>query len=246
MVFDLRIKIIKGKGPRKEMQDAGCMGSSEDKKFSWLIVCDGIGGYKGGKQAATIAVRVLHNYLKKSLKNRKQINDLSFLEEGIRVIKKKFREEINKDSSLESMGCTLCLIIFSGTMCYFFWSGDTRFYLFRERKCVWETIPHNWTFDLYRKGVLSLDEAKVSETFYLTGSVNDFSPEIRLDCKAIRLQKNDRLLVCTDGIWGLFEHEDLVLAITNQCISKTSILLRKYLSDYAHDNYYGYLVDIIP
>ena len=44
MKFELKVKLIKGIGPRMEMQDHGCFDPSVDNAFSWAIVCDGIGG----------------------------------------------------------------------------------------------------------------------------------------------------------------------------------------------------------
>ena len=244
MEFDLKKRTIQGIGPRKKMQDAGCIGSSDNREFSWLIVCDGIGGHKGGKEAADITTEMLNDYLRKTLTNEQQLNDLNFLNEGLRHVNDKFSDTISKDYTLHLMGCTLCMVVFSRMICYVFWSGDSRFYLFRDGVCKLDIFPHNWSFDLYRKGVLSLEEARISETSYLTGSVNNFSTGIRLDCEVIKLVKKDRILVCTDGIWGLFEHLHLIQIMTEQSLDKTEIFLHQHLKKYANDNYFGFVVDI--
>ncbi len=94
----MKFEVLEGIGRREEMQDAGCIGSSDDNRFLWVIVCDGIGGNTGGKLAATNAVKVLHSFLKKELGGEQQLHKSSFLEEGIRLIRKGFEEEINKES----------------------------------------------------------------------------------------------------------------------------------------------------
>ena len=244
MEFDRKVRVIQGVGPRTEMQDDGCFGSSIDSRFSWLIVCDGIGGNKGGKQAANIAVRCLNAYLRNTLRNESQLAESSFMGAGLQLVKNKFTEKIKEDASLESMGCTLCLAVFTGMKCYVFWSGDTRFFLFRSGACKWDTHPHNFSFDLFRKGILSLEEARVSENSYLTGSVNNFAERTRLEMEEIKLKQLDRILICTDGIWGLFEHPDLVNTLTKHTITKTTTDLNCYLEEYANDNYFGFCVQI--
>jgi isopentenyl phosphate kinase len=70
-------------------------------------------------------------------------------------------------------------------------------------------LPHNWSFDLYRKGVTTLSDARLSESNYLTGSVNGYVKKIRYDSFIFDIKAKDRILICTDGIWGLFEHNEL-------------------------------------
>jgi serine/threonine protein phosphatase PrpC len=243
MEFDGQVRVIQGVGPRTEMQDDGCFGSSIDSRFSWLIVCDGIGGNKGGKQAANITVRCLNAYLRNTLRNESQLAESSFMGAGLQLVKKKFTEKIKEDASLESMGCTLCLAVFTGIKCYVFWSGDTRFYLFRSGTCKWDTYPHNFSFDLFRKGILSLEEARVSENSYLTGSINSFSDAIRIDHQILMLQPDDRFVLCTDGIWALFEHPDFIQLLIGNGLSKTVSTLERQLLQYSNDNYLGFIAE---
>lgn len=240
--FDLQVKLVKGIGSRLEMQDHGCIGSSADKQFTWVIVCDGIGGNSGGRLAAKTTVRSLNRYLKKVLTNGQQLSESDFFKDAIKLIRGKLKKEINKDPSLVSMGCTLCVAVFFNKRFHVFWSGDSRLYLYRNDACIWDTIPHNWSFDLYRNGIQSLEEARLSETSYLTGSINNYSDHVRFDSQVLQLQENDRILICTDGIWSLFEHPDLTQMLNRYNLSKTTIYLREFLKKYANDNYYGFLI----
>lgn len=243
MEFNFQVKLVKGIGPRMEMQDYGCIGSSADKQFSWVLICDGIGGNSGGGLAAKTTVRYLNSYLKRNLINEQQVFEKDFFEKGIKLIRKKFTQIINNDTSFQFMGCTLCLAVFFHKQVHVLWSGDARFYLFRIGQCFWDTIPHNWSFDLYRKDVLSLAEARLSEISCLTGSINNYCDQIRFDSQLLHLKKNDRMLICTDGIWSLFEHPDLTQTINTYNLSKTAAYLGSFLKANANDNYFGFLID---
>lgn len=243
MAFNLKVEHINGKGPKSQMQDFGCFGKTADAQFLWVIVCDGIGGERGGEHAAKTTVKFLHTYIKKYLLNVDQLKSTDFFKDGIRQVQKKFAEFIEKESSLRLMGCTLCITIFTENKAFVFWSGDARFYQFRNGNCIVDTIPHNWSFDLYRKGVLSLEEARLSETSWLTGSINHYTAEIRVDVEVFTLEKNDRILICTDGVWALFEHPDLIKLMATPSLKNSAAHLKRILKEHANDNYYCFLVD---
>ena len=245
MDFNLKVKHVKGRGPKGEMQDVGCFGTSADDQFSWVIVCDGIGGERGGELAAKTTVKTLHTYIKKYLLNVGQLNSTDFLKDGIRQVQKKFAAFIEKESSLRLMGCTLCITIFTENKAYVFWSGDARCYQLRNSNCIVDTIPHNWSFDLYRKGILSLEEARLSETSWLTGSINHYNAEIRVDVEVFTVDKNDRILICTDGVWALFGHPDLIELMSTPSLENSAAHLKRILKEHANDNYYGFLVDCL-
>lgn len=234
-----------GVGPKLSMQDFGIHGQPENKKFQWLIVCDGIGGMPFGEVAAQTTVSTLDCYFKNELKDDFIQIDSDFFKDGLAKVKSEFIHLIRTNPKYEMMGCTLCAAIFHDKEVYICWSGDTRLYLFRENECFWDTIPHSWVFDLFRKGVLSIEEARVSESNYLTGSINSYSKSIRFDFHKLQLIKDDRLMICTDGIWGLYEHKDFVNMCMKESVMNLESTLRKQLNDFANDNYYGYFVEIL-
>jgi protein phosphatase len=168
-----------------------------------------------------------------------------FFEEALNNIQQKFKQLTKKDSSYNKMGCTLCLLILTNQKGYVYWSGDSRFYLFRDKRIYWDTLPHNWSFDLYRKGVTTLSDARLSESNYLTGSVNGYVKKIRYDSFIFDIKAKDRILICTDGIWGLFEHNELEKELGTKTINQIQTKLSAYLAEYANDNYFGYVIESI-
>ena len=235
--------LISGIGKRTVMQDYGIHDTSLNKELEWFIICDGIGGVPHGDVAAKTTVETLNNYLKNSLQKEEQLRDKSFFEKGIQTITQKFSNLIECNSEYKQMGCTLCVLINTNTKAYIYWAGDSRLYFFRNNKFTWDTIPHNFSFDLFKKGILTMEEARISETNYITASINGYADKIRYDTNIISLKPGDRILICTDGIWGLFDHTDLINVFSKKSLSDIQAYVEPYLLEYGADNYYGYIID---
>lgn len=78
-MFKVKSTIFSGIGPRKQMQDAGLFRNLPHKKQSWCIVCDGIGGTKGGAEAANTCVKEYDNFLLNSKSNKLVNNTVDYL-----------------------------------------------------------------------------------------------------------------------------------------------------------------------
>jgi serine/threonine protein phosphatase PrpC len=244
MIKDLKYISLSGVGPRMLMQDVGLHNSSEDGKIAWFIICDGIGGSDHGEVAAKIAAEELDRYLKSTLQRASQLDDQDYFQAAIDQIRRQFIHAISGNPKYMGMGSTLCALIITKQKAYSLWAGDSRSYLFRDGECLWDVFPHNWSFDLYRKGVLSLDEARISESNYISASINGYTGEIHYEVEVLTVKKHDRFLVCTDGIWGLFEHKDISAIFQDKKLDTLKTKLTDYLSEYANDNYFGYVIDV--
>ena len=236
---------IDGIGPKKIMQDFGVASVSINESFQWFIIADGIGGEHYGEIAAQITVETIHEYLSDSNIHESTFQTNQFFEDALNKVQAKFRQLSIKDSSYEKMGCTICLLILSKQKGYVFWSGDSRLYLYRNKQIYWDTLPHNWSFDLYKKGITTLSEARLSESNYLTASVNGYVNKIRFDSFMFDIKTNDMILICTDGIWGMFEHDELEKEFASQTIKQLQTKWTAYLNKYANDNYLGYVVEFL-
>ena len=87
--------------------------------------------------------------------------------------------------------------------------GDSRVYLLREGKIRQVTRDHSMVADMVRKGLLTEDQAAVHPMRnYITRAVGT-EPEIQVDLLGMERQTGDRWLVCSDGLHGLLEKEEL-------------------------------------
>ncbi len=234
--------LLSGIGPKTEMQDHGINNlGQKGNGLRWFIICDGIGGQPHGTKAAKLACQVVDAYLKNKSFNKKSLISKIFTTELISNLQKEFRKAIQANNDFQNMGCTLCLLIIYEELGYVCWSGDSKLYQLRNQQCIWETAPHTWVFDLYKKGVLTLEEARISVNNALTGSINGYTANIRFDTQLLKIKPNDTLVLCTDGIWSAFEHDELMQVLSKPNIEAVEFM-EDYLKKYANDNYYGFFV----
>lgn len=236
--------LLSGIGPKTEMQDHGINNLGQnDNGISWFIICDGIGGQPHGTKAAKLACQVVDDYLKNKIFNRKSLISKIFTTTLISNLQKEFRKSIQANNDFQYMGCTLCLLIIYKELGYVCWSGDSKLYQLRNQQCIWETAPHTWVYDLYKKGVLTLEEARISANNALTGSINGYTSNIRFNTQILKLNPNDTLVLCTDGIWSALEHDELIQVLSKPNIEAVKFM-EDYLKKYANDNYWGVFVNV--
>lgn len=216
---------------REENQDAVYVGKNEYGNLL-ALVCDGLGGYKGGAIASSITRDTF-------IKNFNQTNftnmDNSLIEqwfsktvtvvrgyihEYIQINDKEFQKH-NNGSTLEQMATTIVLSIIANNKIYTFWIGDSRAYLIDKDKNTWQiTLDHNVYNDL--------KAAKVSETLFrayeksgqllaLTNIISQESKEIeKIGISINKPKKNERyLLLCSDGFYNFVKSENFYQYISH-------------------------------
>jgi serine/threonine protein phosphatase PrpC len=241
--LDTNTVMISDIGPRSEMQDYGIFNIGNlENHIKWFIVCDGIGGQPHGAEAAKLACEVVDTYLKKSRFNKKILTSDSFSTELILNLQNEFHKIISANTDYQNMGCTLCMLIIYKKLGYVCWSGDSMLYQIRDQKCYWETSPHTWVFDLYKKGVLTLEQARMSVNNAITGCINGYTNNIRFNTRVINIKQNDIMVLCTDGIWSAYEYDELMQVLSNPH-NEALLKLEEHLQKYATDNYYGFIVN---
>ena len=139
-----------------------------DKKLSLFIVADGMGGHAAGEVASAIAVRSVHDELKRE---RDLLSDyvaraagankvtgkdiVALLEHSVQRACAKIHEEAQADTAKRGMGTTLSAIIVLGTQGFIAHVGDSRIYLMRGGRVQQVTEDHTVYNELIKRGKLS-------------------------------------------------------------------------------------------
>ncbi len=186
---------------RKSNQDSYAV-FSKDSYFC-AVVCDGMGGAKGGNVASGLAVKTFVTVIKKafSLHNADNYNETEIkrlLKTAIDEANYVIREKSLIDDELEGMGTTLVavLICLCGTFCVNV--GDSRLYRQTDGNLYQVSIDHSFVQYLIEKGEIKPNEAAMhpNKNIILRAlGVND-----RVEADYFRIDRYDRLLLCTDGL----------------------------------------------
>ena len=103
----------------------------------------------------------------------------------------------------EGMGTTLSALLLSGPAPEKAWIGhvgDSRVYRRRDRKLDQLTADHSPVFRLYRKGLLSKEQARRHPHKHIVEQALGLSPPVETDILAVDVRAGDLFLLCTDGL----------------------------------------------
>ena len=192
-------------GGRTENQDF--YGSGQTKFGELLVVCDGMGGHKGGKYAAEKAVEIIIEEVAKS----NEINPEKALQVSILKANSTIWQESNINASLKGMGTTVVALLITPEKAICCHVGDSRMYQLRNGKIIHRTSDHSQVYDLVRQGRITEEQARLSE---ISNGINrSLGTKLTLNVEItnnLSYKTGDRFLLCTDGIWSMIPENQLI------------------------------------
>lgn len=172
-----------------------------NQKQGLAIVCDGIGGRKGGELASSLAVDGIRRAIIDcdSLRHEEITNFLSTTVDRVnRGIIERGRAEIDK----EGMGTTLNCLLFVGDKVYIAHLGDSRTYLYYQGYMWQLTLDHN--LEVYvERGWLPPEALNgKSKSAALVRSLG-LSEHCEVDIYEKRVKPGEIFITCSDGLSGM-------------------------------------------
>lgn len=169
-----------------------------------LVVADGMGGHAAGEVASRMAVEGVVRMM--------DVDGTSYwklLEEVNREI-----HQAGEDSDKAGMGTTCTVAAISGGTLYLAHVGDSRAYLFRDGALHQLTKDHSWVEHAVTQG-MSQDEAKTHPNRHVITRALGLEPQVTVENQQMPLSDGDLILVCSDGLHGLVEDEEIASVLTN-------------------------------
>ena len=182
-------------------------GSFSGSFGSLLLVCDGMGGHKGGEFASRLAVETISNYFEKlnhSYNISEEINN-SLEAANTSIILK-----ANEDPELNDMGSTVVLVLIKNGFAYYTSLGDSRIYKIRDGVLQQITKDNSLVQQMVDSNIITKDEAKVHPKKNVItkalGTNDELEPEIY---EPFELQANDKLILCSDGLTAHVDEKEI-------------------------------------
>ena len=204
MGLDFSIRTDKGK--RKVNEDYALCVRRKDG-ICLFIVADGLGGHGRGDEAS----RFVTEFFRDSFITAKEVDE-GFLSKTFREAQAALIEKKNQSEDPELAQLTTAAVLLIDDECYQYgWSGDSRVYVFEDRKAVLRTADHSVPQLLFESGEIGEDEIrkhpdrnKIISAFGIRSEdfVYTVSPVEKYS------EKNDFLL-CTDGLWEYVLEEEM-------------------------------------
>ncbi len=191
-----------------------------DKKLSLFIVCDGMGGHAAGEVASAIAVRTMHDEIKreadllqdyvagKSGAEKVSKRDITnMLEFAINRASAKVHAEAERDPTKRGMGTTVVLLLILGNQAFIAYVGDSRAYFIRDGVLQQLTEDHTVYNELIRRKKLPRERIEeVAPKNAITRAVGVYE-HAEADTLVLDVLAGDRFLLCSDGLSGYFESD---------------------------------------
>ncbi len=184
-----------------------------------MMVADGMGGQVHGEVASAVVVDGMLQYAFSMMPWLRHTDGQEReLAEGLTNAVKRSQHRMTEVAKRKgyrgNMGSTLTLAYVTWPTLYLVHVGDSRAYLFRSRSLHRLTRDHNLAEEMVRQNVISEEEARGSRfASVLTNSVSTSIREVQVELHQVELRPGDRLMLCTDGLYGELSDEAIASAL---------------------------------
>lgn len=199
-----------------------------------VMVADGMGGAVAGEVASSMAVETA----------RHSEGDLT---ERVLDANQAILDEVDRRPELRGMGTTLTLFeLGDDGVAHFAHVGDSRAYLLRERELTQLTEDHTVVNMYLRTGAIAPEEAANHPQRSLITRAVGLTPDLDVDTGNLTLEAGDRLLLCSDGVNGMIDDDEIAEALAAESSEEAAwLLVEKANLAGGHDNITALVVDVV-
>ncbi len=203
-------------GDREEQQDGFGYKLRSDEGL--VVVCDGMGGHSGGKLASSVSVNtIINNYIQ----SYPVSNIYNFLLTCVELADTKVASLTDESGCSLRAGSTVVAIVIRGHSLHWVSVGDSRIYLFRDDELVQATHDHtyqNLLDEQKARGEIDPEQYRVKSAkgdALISFLGANGLPRIDINKTPFTLQKGDRILLVSDGLYKLISDEEIRRILSN-------------------------------
>ncbi len=199
---------VSRKGGRDKNEDR--MGYCYTRDAGLFALADGMGGHPEGEVASQLALQTLSAMFQREAKPR-LADPLRFLHEAIIAGHHQLLRYATERALMDTPRTTVVACLLQGNAAYWAHCGDSRLYLVRGDKLVARTRDHSYSElqETLSQVVPMGDRLNRNVLFTCLGSPG--KPVVDT-AGPLLMHKGDRVLLCSDGLWGTLS--DAVIAET--------------------------------
>jgi PPM family protein phosphatase len=202
--FDLAL--LSDVGTNRENNEDACGSHAESENCVIFAVADGVGGYEGGEVASAQAVEVTLNFFRDSPDGW---GPAKRLHRAVQQANIEIHNRALTVPELRRMATTLTAVVVSDGMLYAAHVGDCRIYHIRRGKVRQITKDHTVVQERVRMGLISPARARHHPDRSALSRCLGHELIVAIDRITLPLEQDDQLLVCTDGLYSVFEDDEL-------------------------------------
>ncbi len=189
------------------------------------IVCDGMGGAKGGNIASEKAATLISEYIVKSYSPKMNSTSIENLLRGaVESANAEIYELSHSNADCEGMGTTAVVVLVVDNLAHIVHVGDSRAYLVGASEIEQITTDHSMVQAMVTKGEISPDEAKTHPKKNIITRAVGADKKVMCDYNIVLKTESTAILICTDGLTNHLDEQNLFETVRNtpqeNCVSK--------------------------
>ncbi len=196
---------------------------------SLFVVADGMGGHQAGDYASRRAVETIRQVLEEHASGE----PVQAMSEAITTANGTIYQEAKSDRSKAGMGTTMVAAVIGGDQLSVANVGDSRLYLFRDGLLRQITQDHSVVEEMVRKGEMAKDRARNHPKRSMITRAVGAEPKVRIDFFDETVEKGDLVLMCTDGLTGMVEDDEIARVLSGEGSVEAKV---RELIDKANEN----------
>jgi len=203
-------------GRRRKINEDSYLVSPE---IGLYAVCDGMGGHNAGEVASRMAIETISAFVERSA-IEKEITwpfgletglsfDANRLKTAIRLANARVFQAADNREELTGMGTTVVAILASGDTLTIGSAGDSRCYLVRGGALRQLTRDDSWVSAALGEGLLNSGDVEHHPLRNVITKAVGARDTIDLDVIEHQLQPGEVLMLCSDGLHGMLNDQEL-------------------------------------
>ena len=215
---------------RKRNEDAYLI----DTDRSLFLVCDGMGGHRGGDIASSLATETVNKELKYH-----DLSDLpGALKKAVETANRTIWEAGKSDEELNEMGTTITASVLCEEQLTIAHVGDSSLLIIRANEVIKPTCDHTLAEQMLKDGLINKDDDRYKSFHHVLTRALGVDKQVDVDMHQIEVQTGDWILLCTDGLSNMIDQQETFILLKEQHEPQEACqqLLDLALARGGHDN----------
>lgn len=206
---------ISRKGGRETNEDR--MGYCYTRNTGLFLLADGMGGHPEGEVAAQMTPQIIAAMFQKEA--RPEIADpRAFLASAVMAAHRQILRYAVEKGMLDSPRTTVVAALIQGGSVTWVHCGDSRLYMVRDGEMLARTRDHSYMEQRQDEVPLTKTGDKINRNILFTCLGSPVNPVFDIT-GPVSLQQGDKVLLCSDGLWGSLSDIEIVYELGHKPVS---------------------------
>lgn len=206
---------VSRRGGREKNEDR--MGYCYTREAGLFALADGMGGHPEGEVAAQLALQSLAALFQREAKPV-LAEPQRYLQDAVLIAHQQLLRYAGERGLPDTPRTTVVACVMQGNVAYWAHCGDSRLYLARAGKLIARTRDHSYTELQEALGRPAPGAERFNRNVLFTCLGSPGKPMVDIHGPLL-LEPGDRLLLCSDGLWGTVSDEIITGQLTSRPIA---------------------------